>query len=127
MADHDVAEDNDPDRNEAVETEEKGDEETSKPAKDSSNDMRAMDRVRGAIDEEYEGGAEDLENAVADDHPVHPVLLLLHGDHHRPGVEGEGEEKDGEGDPKIECTRDLRMIPAGISETGFITFLAILR
>ena len=110
MADHDVAEDSDPNRNEAVETEEKGDEETSKPAKDSSNDMRAMDRVRGAIDEEYEGGAEDLENAVADDHPVHPVLLLLHGDHHRPGVEGEGEEKDGEGDPKQAVIRNLRMI-----------------
>ena len=127
MADHDVAKDNDPNGNEAVETDEKGDEETSKPAKDSSNHMAAMDRVRGAIDEEYEGGAEDLENAVAYDHPVHPVLLLLHDDHHRQGVEGEGEEKDGEDDPKIECTRDLRMIPAGISETGFITFLAILR
>ena len=95
MADHDVAEDNDPDRNKAVETEEKGDEETSKPAKDSSNDMRAMDRVRGAIDEEYEAKAEDLENAVADDHPVHPVLLLLHDDHHCPSIEGDGEKKNG--------------------------------
>ena len=110
MADHDVAEDNNPDGNETVEAEEKGDEETSKPAKDSSNDMRAMDRVRGAIDEEYEGRAEDLENAIADDHPVHPVLLLLHDDHHRPGVVGEGEEKDREGDPKQAIIRNLRMI-----------------
>ena len=109
MADHDVPEDNDPNGNEAVEAEEKSDEETSKPAEDFSKDMAAVDRVRGAIDEEYEGETDDLENAVADDHLVHPVLLLLHDDHHRPGVEVEGKEKDGEGDPK-QASRDLRMI-----------------
>ena len=87
VADHDVAEDNDSDGDEAVEAEEKGDEETSRPTEGSSNDMAAIDWVGGAIDEEYEAEAEDLGNAVADDHLVHPVLLLLQDDHHRPGVE----------------------------------------
>ena len=102
MADHDVPEDNDSDRNQTVETEKKGDDETPEPAEGSSNYMAAKDGVRGAIDEEYKGKAEDLRNAVVDDHLVHPVLLLLLDDHHRPGVEGEGEEKDGEGNPKID-------------------------
>ena len=43
MADHDVAEDNDSDGDEAVEAEEKGDEETSRPTEGSSNDMAAID------------------------------------------------------------------------------------
>ena len=72
--------------------------------------MRAIDRVRRAIDEQDDGIAEDLGNAVVDDHLVHPVLLLLHDDYHRPGVQGEGEEKDGKGNPKEGATRDLRMI-----------------
>ena len=67
--------------------EKKAGQDTSKPTKDSSKDVRAMDWVGGAIDEEYEGEAEDLGNAVVDDHLVHPVLLLLQDDHHRPGVE----------------------------------------
>ena len=85
-----------------------------------------MEGVEGGVDGQDECKDEDVDDAVADDHLVHPVLLLLHDDHHRPDVEGKGEEKDGEGDPKIECTRDLRMIRAGISETVFFTFLAIL-
>ena len=78
--------------------------------------MAAMDGVRGAIDEQDEGIAEDLDDAVADDHLVHPVLLLLHDDHHRPGVQGEGEEKDGKSQPVIEDPRDLRIIPVCISK-----------
>ena len=63
--------------------------------------MTAMDWERGAIDEKDEGIAEDLDNTVVDDHLVHPVLILLHDDHHRPGVEGEGEEEGGEREPEI--------------------------
>ena len=90
-------------------SDEKSDEETSNPAEDFSNHMAAMDRVRGAIDEEYEGETDDLENAVADDHLVHPVLLLLHDDHHCPSVEGDGEKKNGKSNPKEKGIRDLRI------------------
>ena len=93
--------------------EEKAGEDTSKPADASSNDMRAMDWERGTIDEANDAITEDLGNAVPHDHLVHPVLLLLQDDHHRPGVEGEGEDKDGKGNPKIEEIRDLRKISVG--------------
>ena len=107
VADHDVAEEGDADGNESVEAEQNADEETSKTAEESSHNVAAMDWERWAIDEEDEGVAKDLYNAVADDHFVHSILLLLHDDHHRPGVEGEGEEEGGEGKPEIEATRDL--------------------
>ena len=110
MADHDVAEESNPNGNEAIETEENAGQDASKTAEDSSDDMAAMDGVRGAIDEQDEGIAEDLDDAVADDHLVHPVLLLLHDDYHRPGVQGEGEEKNGKGNPKEGATWGLRMI-----------------
>ena len=90
MADHDVAEENDSNGNESVEAEQDADEETSKPAEESSKEVAAVDWEWRAVDEEDEGETEDLDDAVADDHLVHPVLLLLHDDHHRPGVEGEG-------------------------------------
>ena len=51
--------------------------------------------MSGGIDGQAEGKDEDIDNAVADDHLVHPVLLLLHDDHHCPSVEGDGENKNG--------------------------------
>ena len=96
--------------------EKKAGKDTSKPAEDPCQSMRAIDRVRRAIDEQDDGIAEDLGNAVVDDHLVHPVLLLLHDDYHRPGVQGEGEEKDGKSQPVIEDPRDLRIIPVCISK-----------
>ena len=43
VADHDITEENDPDGNEAVETERNADEDTSKSAENFSNDMTSMD------------------------------------------------------------------------------------
>ena len=43
MADHDVAEENYSNRNETVEAEQDADEETAKPAEESSNDVTTMD------------------------------------------------------------------------------------
>ena len=89
--------------------EKKAGQDTSNPAEDPCQEVTAMDWERWTIDEKDQGITEDLDDAVIDDHLVHPVLLLLHDDHHRPGVEGEGEEKIGKGKPEIEATRDLRM------------------
>ena len=59
-----------------------------------------MDRERGAVDEADDAKAEDLGNAIADDHLVHPVLLLLHYHHYRPRVEADGEKKKGKNNRK---------------------------
>ena len=48
------------------------------------------------MDEYNHGKAEDFEDAVPDEHLVHPVLLLPHDDSHGPGVEDEGQEEKGD-------------------------------
>ena len=69
-----------------------------------------MNWERWAIDEQDDGIAEDLGNAVEDDHLVHPVLLLLQDDRHSPDVEEDGEDEDGKSKPETEASRDLRKI-----------------
>ena len=106
---HDVAEDNDPNWNEAVEAEENAGEETSKATEDPGEEVTAMNWERGAIDEQDDGVAEDLGNAVVDDHLVHPVLLLLQDDRHSPDVEEECDDEDGKSKAETEGIRNLRI------------------
>ena len=109
MADHDVAEEDNPDGNEPIVAEEEGGQKTDKSAEALPNDLTGMEWVSGGIDGQAEGKDEDIDNAVADDHLVHPVLLLLHDDHHCPSVEGDGEKKNGKSNPKEKGIRDLRI------------------
>ena len=109
VADHDVAEENNPHRNEAVEAEEEACQETEKTAEESPDRFAAMEWVNGGINGQDEGKAEDLDDAVAHDHLVHPILLLLLDDCHRPYVEWDGEEKHGKSNPKAEATMNLRI------------------
>ena len=109
VANHDVAKDNDPNWNEAVEAEEDAGEETSKATEDPGEEVTAMNWERGAIDEQDDGIAEDLGNAVVDDHLVHPVLLLLQDDRHSPDVEEECDDEDGKSKAETEGIRNLRI------------------
>ena len=66
-----------------------------------------MEGVEGGVDGQDECKDEDVDDAVADDHLVHPVLLLFHDDHHRPRVEADREKKKGKSNPKEKGIRDL--------------------
>ena len=120
---HDVPKDNDPNWNEAIEAEENVGEETSKATEDPGEEVAPMNWERWAIDEQDDGVAEDLGNAVVDDHLVHPVLLLLQDDRHSPDVEEDGEDEDGKSKPETEASRDLRKIIMNCAEERKLTFI----